>query len=77
MMVGGKVIECRREGERTRLWCMDAGDELAIYVKTEPEMPAPGDIVWWQDRVALWTPADRRFTDRKLERIGYSFDPGV
>lgn len=75
-MVGGKVIEVLRKGEATRLWCVDSyGDETAIHVKTVEELPAPGDDVWWQGRGAYWTPRDRRFRDRELERVGYSFDP--
>ncbi len=76
-MIGGKVIEVRSEGDKTRLWCIDSGgqDELAVYVKTTAELPACGDDIWWQGREVMWTPADRRFTDKHLERIGYSFDP--
>jgi hypothetical protein len=75
-MIGGRVIEVRYEIGRTRrLWVMDAGNEAAIYVKPEDEMPACGDWVWRQQGHAMWTPQDRRFTDRKLRRVGYSFNP--
>jgi hypothetical protein len=77
-MVGGKIIEVKPEGEKTRLWVMDhrdAHDEAAIYVETQPDMPEPGDDIWWQGRFAMWTPADRRFVDRELPRVGYSFSP--
>lgn len=76
-MVGGKIIEVRPEAEKTRLWVMDHrnGDECAIYVEPQAEMPQCGDDVWWQGRSAYWTPSDRRFTDRRIPRIGYSFQP--
>jgi hypothetical protein len=79
-MVGGKIIEVRddRRAGTTRLWVMDnrpPHDEAAIYVETQAEMPVAGDAVWWQGRSAMWTPADRRFVDRVLPRIGYSFTP--
>lgn len=74
-MVGGKIIEVRREGERTRIWCVDGSDECAIYIETPSEMPALGDMLWWQGRTAFWTPADKRFVERELTRIGFSFDP--
>ena len=77
-MIGGKVIEVRPEGQKTRLWVMDhrqSSAEAAIYVETQTEMPVPGDDVWWQARLAYWTPADRRFTDRPMPRVGYSFMP--
>ena len=77
MMVGGKIIEIRPEGEKLRLWVMDhrSTDECAIYIETQAEMPQLGDDIWWQSRFAYWTPADRRFTDRPIPRVGYSFEP--
>lgn len=79
-MVGGKVIEVRPEGERTRLWVLDArrgrSDEARVYVATEAEMPACGDDVWWQSPWILWTPADRRFADRKLRKVSDAVAPG-
>lgn len=74
-MVGGRIIEVRPEGSKTRLWCIDKNDECAIYVETTPELPQPGDQLWWQGRAAFWTPADKRFVEKKLSRVGFSFDP--
>ncbi|CAH2606186.1 conserved protein of unknown function (plasmid) [Rhodovastum atsumiense] len=74
-MIGGKVIEVRREGEVARVWCVDGWDELAIHVVAEADLPAPSDTVWWQGRAAYWTDAARTFADRRLDRRGYSFDP--
>ncbi len=76
-MVGGRVIEVRRAGDLIRLWVADTRShgELAILVRPAPEMPEPGDGVWWQGSGAYWTPADRRFEDRRLERVGSAFDP--
>lgn len=79
-MVGGKVIEVKRmttENGRDviRVWCVDKFDECAIYIEPQKDSPLPGDSVWWQGRVAMWTPADRRFVDKELPRVGYSFDP--
>lgn len=75
-MVGGRVIELRKEGDLMRVWCMDRnGDECAIYVA----MPGGGQInigdqVWWQGRKAFWTAPGGK-EDVELERIGFSFDP--
>lgn len=74
-MVGGKIIEVRPEGEKTRIWCIDKHDECAIYIESVADGPQPGDQIWWQGRAAMWTPADKRFVDKELRRIGYSFDP--
>lgn len=77
-MVGGKIIEVRRMGDKVRLWCLNtthSHDEAAIYVEPAADLPAVGDAVWWQGRKAYWTPADRHFVDRPLNRIGYSFKP--
>ena len=75
-MVGGKIIEVNLDTRGLRLWCMDRnGDELAIYVKPEKEIPCPGDDVWWQGRTAYWSTKNRTYVDRNLDRIGYSFDP--
>jgi hypothetical protein len=85
-MIGGKVIEARRETQPEtnrpviRLWCVDhsngaVGDELAIWIEPVDDYPQFGDDVWWQDKTAYWTPADRRFEDRKLVKVAYSFDP--
>ena len=77
MCVGGKVIEVKPEGDKTRVWVMDASsnDEAAIYIKNESEMPSCGDSVWWQGRFAYWTPKDERFVEREMQRIGFSFTP--
>jgi hypothetical protein len=76
-MIGGRVIEVRREPEVARIWVMDPdnSDELAIWVEPVADLPEPGDTVWWHSRQALWTPRDRRFVDWIIPRIGYSFDP--
>lgn len=77
-MIGGRVIEVRPEGDKTRIWVVDTQvpfDEAAIYVFTQSEMPEVGDSVWWQGRKAYWTPVNRRFLDRPLDRFGSSFDP--
>lgn len=78
-MVGGKIIEVKHEGEKVRLWCVGTGpeknDELAIYVKAVPPELKPGDKLWWQGRLAFWTPVDRHVLEEPLERVGFSFDP--
>lgn len=77
-MVGGKIIEVHRyRVDLLRVWCMDKeGDECAIFIHPPTdEMPQVGDDMWWQGQTALWTPKDRRFIDRHLEKVAYSFDP--
>lgn len=34
---------------------------------------AAGDQIWWQDRMAYWTPKDGSRQDVAIERIGYSY----
>lgn len=85
-MVGGTVIETRamrvhagdypgRDIDVHRLWCANHhGDECAVYTK-HAEGVRPGDSIWWQDGKVYWTSADRRFIDKPLPKVGYSFDP--
>jgi hypothetical protein len=77
MMVGGEVIETVKADGRVWVNCRDRTypkDACAIYVErnADAEQIAHGDGVWWQGGYAMWTPADRRFTDRKIPRIGFS-----
>jgi len=85
-MVGGTIIGIiRRTGETTlnvQGHGCEKNDTLCIKVKELADRPIlVGDYVWWQGRLALWTPAhstDQRQgigVDIKLERIGYSFQP--
>lgn len=74
-MIGGKVIATIQDDPMTMLWCWDhrsAEDECGVVVLTEDEMPQVGDDVWWQGDKVMWTPKDRRFTDRALFKIGCS-----
>lgn len=79
-MVGGTLIDVMPttcEGiPVVRLWAVQKLDELAVHVEPSDELPAVGDEIWWQDHTVFWTPADKRFRDRPLRKIGYSFDPG-
>ena len=83
-MVGGSVIEVRpmkahgSGRDVIRLWCLDATnggrDECAVYTAPADKLPAVGDQVWWQGGFIYWTPAGRH-EERKLPKIGNSFDP--
>lgn len=77
-MVGGIVITTITDGDRIYVNCRGTGCErretCAIYVQSnaDSERIRPGDDIWWHGQWAMWTPADRRFTDRKIPRRGYS-----
>jgi hypothetical protein len=81
-MIGGKVIEIEPDLKRFgpgaalvdcyRVWCVDQrGDEGAIYIARD-ELPSIGDELVWHSGRPLWTPADRRFVERPLRRLGYN-----
>lgn len=78
-MVGGSIIQVRREGDKTLFWCADRhGDECAVYVRTIPPVALvhPGDTVWWQAGQVYWTPKDSNVRDVVcFAKIGNSFDP--
>ena len=76
-MVGGRVIEVmpmRLEDGRAviRLWCVDGGDECAVYsVPYEPGAgPKVGDHISWQ---SAWIIFDGG--RRTVRKVGSSFDP--
>jgi hypothetical protein len=83
-MIGGKIIQIARHGDRIELWCVDPHDasgvsktgihdECRVSVYTEDyDAPAVGDDVWWQAGKVYWTPANRRFVDKPLIKAGYS-----
>lgn len=75
---GGKLIEVAPDGERLRLWCVDAaGDEAAVFVLAPPGgiRPACGDAIHWRGRYVIWQPAKRWLPEVVLTRIGFAFDP--
>lgn len=83
-MVGGIVKEVLFVGNRVWVNAKDTTytDECAIYVErnANSERIKPGDSIWWQGRMAMWTPAgssgyaERQGIDWDIEipRIGYS-----
>lgn len=74
MSVGGKVVETIVLEDRVWINTSDDGDECAIYVERTPESRtiSEGDSLWWQSGWAFWTPRNRAFEDRRLNRIGAS-----
>lgn len=78
-MVGGKIIDsavCHVcNPPRQYLWVMDGTTEMQISVRLAEIHPEIGDSVWWQGDKAYWTPADGRFADKAIERLGYSHSP--
>jgi len=75
-MVGGKLIEVKRMGDRVRLWCVGTGcecwDETAVIaaMPSDGVLPSIGDMIWWQSG-KIFFDKDRR----NLLKIGNSFDP--
>jgi len=78
MSVGGKVLETLVLRDRVWVNTFDGDSECAIYVELTPESRTitAGDSLWWQAAKAFWTPRSiggaMPFTDRSLERIGFS-----
>ena len=81
MSVGGTVIEVVEQiapedgRKRVRLWCVDRDDEVAVWTRPAEDLPAVGDRIWWQGGRIFWTPVDKRFVDRPIPKLGFSFDP--
>jgi hypothetical protein len=81
-MVGGTVIEaCVCHYDQTKMYinCADRPytrtEECAIHVEvTKDSLQIQiGDMVWWQGRLAFWTPADDSGrVEVKIPRRGYS-----
>jgi hypothetical protein len=61
-MVGGDVKEVLWLTDRVWVNAKDRtyADECAIYVErnSTSERIKPGDAIWWQSRMAMWTPAE-------------------
>lgn len=79
-MVGGKIIDAMvvdvAKVPFLNVWVMDSHhDELMIRVKLTEPHPRIGDSIWWHGFKAYWTDAARTFTDKPIERIGYSHPP--
>lgn len=79
-MIGGKV-ECVSQstyGDRPcwRVIVVDRKDCLGIYVSPNPGL-MPGDGIWWNGKVAYWTPRNGQGngSDIQLTEYGPSFDP--
>lgn len=77
-MVGGTVIEVVHLADRVYINCADfpkdrkKADQCAIYVVRNEvsEKIEIGDAVWWQERLAYWTPITNRCSDEEAERKG-------
>ena len=76
-MIGGDVWKVYRlkENELAVLVRGRGGEHNDfIAIDIEDTYPvAPGDGIWWQDRIALWSPKGKKGADIHLSRIGYSY----
>lgn len=76
-MVGGKVIETIIVDDRVWVNVRDRTypkETCAIYVERNPvsEAISEGDSLWWQGRLAFWTPVGANFSDLEIPRRSYS-----
>lgn len=84
-MIGGRVKETLILSDRVWVNARDTTymDECAIYVERSAvsERIQPCDLIWWQGREAMWTPAHAADSsqgkqgvdwDIVIPRIGYS-----
>jgi hypothetical protein len=82
-MIGGKVLQVvhLHADNEIELLCVDTDhaihDECVVRIQAGIDIPQVGDDVWWQSGVVYWTPADRRFMDRPIKKVGYSCTPHV
>ena len=83
-MVGGVVTEsCLNslgvgKGNAIRLWCIDPNNphnEMVVFTPIAVEVPKNDDLIWWSGDTIMWTAEDLSFVDRKIEKVGDSFDP--
>jgi len=76
-MIGGKVQGVFRFDDRLSLAVRGTDMEGKNWVATDLSLDAPaiqvGDSIWWQSRIALWTPQDGSAQDVHIPRIGYSY----
>lgn len=83
-MIGGTVIEnaldVQPETQRVvaRLWCFSATEgECAVWADPhEASDVQPGDTIWWQSMEIMWSRGGE-FSDRVIQKVGYSFDPRI
>ena len=79
-MIGGTIIEIIPLDDVLWVNCRGTGcesnDECAIHVRKTAvaRTMIEGDTLWWQDTLALWTPAAEH-RDIRLEKVGYSGKP--
>jgi hypothetical protein len=82
-MVGGKVVEVLRTD--AQIWVNVADthapdDRCALWMERNPtsENVKPGDQIWWQGHVAMWTPAQNRVPENSVaaarQRCGVDYD---
>ena len=69
-MVGGWIIQIQQVAPGvSELWCVDRhGNETAVKVQIEFDMPSVGDEVWWQSG-RVYFDKDRK----SLAKVGYSY----
>lgn len=84
-MVGGIVIEVAEVRGRSDVLFVDcrdtrSRDTCAVYLEKNEtsDKIQVGDSIWWQDRVAMWTPSGSERLqggvdcDIRIPRVGYS-----
>jgi len=80
-MVGGTVETITQDDNTLRIlvWEKQYRKPQYLAIRVQPTDDAllirPGDSVWWQGDVVLWTPIDKSRQDIQIPRIGYSFTP--
>lgn len=78
-MVGGTIREVFRTVDGTiALLIRGKGEDkdkmLAVNVKDEGDVLAPGDDVWWQGDKLMWNPTNGRWLDKQLERASHTYE---
>ena len=80
-MIGGIVVHRRFRKGLIALKCVEyrwrfdkrepTGSKAFVYIDCYGDIPSVGDEIWWQSDTVYWTPADRRFIDRPLNRMSH------
>lgn len=80
-MIGGTVLEVCNVPNRPEVIFVNVGDRPYSFLETcgvlvenneKSQGIEIGDSLWWQSGHCYWTPMDRRESDIKIKKVGYS-----
>ncbi len=69
-MVGGRIVQIYRHGDRWWINTADKGEYCAVYVENAEGVKL-GDTLWWQGPTVWWVPGQTS-SPQPLKKIGSS-----